>query len=408
MSRSDIRSAVALGSLVIAASGLLAICTSVDPGFVVDEVSGVTIVENYRPAWGERSAWTVDVEPKMTIPQWSPPESRDSFHLTDAKRLPGGRLVVADGYAGELGLFDTRGELVRRVGGDGTEFGRFRSLRAVHVMDDELWAFDGIGRWNVFDLEGALLATLYLEPKGGGWSQVEPYGDELAVLSLAASRSPRSTESGFVRPPFAILRYERTGAAIDTLATVPGPERYHHVGDRSQMVTVSGFSPFPVLHGGRRLLYAGAGERMEIDVYDESAKRVRVIRIADLDLSIAEEDWEAEAGRIADMVRRHQERRPAGSPGRTVDVPRRNTRAAYSRFLEDSEENLWVADHNPEYTHLHWPPPDRWTVFDPDGRWLGSVETPAGLAITEIGEDYVLGIARVDERSVVRLHELAR
>ena len=32
-----------------------------------------------------------------------------------------------------------------------------------------------------------------------------------------------------------------------------------------------------------------------------------------------------------------------------------------------------------------------WTVFDPEGHALGMVETPEGLEIYEIGEDYLLG-----------------
>ncbi len=31
-----------------------------------------------------------------------------------------------------------------------------------------------------------------------------------------------------------------------------------------------------------------------------------------------------------------------------------------------------------------------WTVFDREGRVLGLVETPGGLTIFEIGEDYIL------------------
>ena len=40
-----------------------------------------------------------------------------------------------------------------------------------------------------------------------------------------------------------------------------------------------------------------------------------------------------------------------------------------------------------------------WTVFNPEGRVLGFVETPAGLDIYEIGEDYILGLA-TDELGV--------
>ena len=38
-------------------------------------------------------------------------------------------------------------------------------------------------------------------------------------------------------------------------------------------------------------------------------------------------------------------------------------------------------------------PGSLWTVFDPEGRVLGFVETPEGLWIWEIGEDYILGRA---------------
>ena len=53
--------------------------------------------------------------------------------------------------------------------------------------------------------------------------------------------------------------------------------------------------------------------------------------------------------------------------------------------------------------------PRRWSVFDREGRWLGSVETPAGLSVREIGEDYLLGTWK-DDVGVehVRVHRLDR
>ena len=36
--------------------------------------------------------------------------------------------------------------------------------------------------------------------------------------------------------------------------------------------------------------------------------------------------------------------------------------------------------------------PVRWAVFDPEGRWLGDVETPRGGRVWDIGNDYVLGV----------------
>ena len=49
----------------------------------------------------------------------------------------------------------------------------------------------------------------------------------------------------------------------------------------------------------------------------------------------------------------------------------------------------------------------RWTVFDPRGRMLGTIETPGSGRVTEIGEDYLLGIW-TDELDVeqVRMYRL--
>ncbi len=51
----------------------------------------------------------------------------------------------------------------------------------------------------------------------------------------------------------------------------------------------------------------------------------------------------------------------------------------------------------------NWPEieggPTRWTVFSPDGTPLGSVLTPAGFAVHEIGDDYILGVT-TDELAV--------
>jgi len=38
----------------------------------------------------------------------------------------------------------------------------------------------------------------------------------------------------------------------------------------------------------------------------------------------------------------------------------------------------------------------RWTVFDTNGRWLGTVMTPSRFTIYEIGSDFVLGRAMDD------------
>ena len=61
---------------------------------------------------------------------------------------------------------------------------------------------------------------------------------------------------------------------------------------------------------------------------------------------------------------------------------------AFSTILSDASGNLWVREY--DFPREERPAP-LWTVFDPEGRVLGFIETPSGLRIGQIGEDYILG-----------------
>ena len=82
-----------------------------------------------------------------------------------------------------------------------------------------------------------------------------------------------------------------------------------------------------------------------------------------------------------------------------ANVPLVETFPAYSNIKVDALGNLWVAE-------FKLPDEERdfalWTVFDRTGIALGLVETPPGLTIYEIGEDYILGrrIGELDVESV--------
>ena len=77
-------------------------------------------------------------------------------------------------------------------------------------------------------------------------------------------------------------------------------------------------------------------------------------------------------------------------------VPVAEHLSAFDRVMSDASGHLWVEEYLLSWGRLSARP---WTVFDPEGKGLGFVETPAGLEILEIGEDYILGTTR-DERHV--------
>ena len=66
---------------------------------------------------------------------------------------------------------------------------------------------------------------------------------------------------------------------------------------------------------------------------------------------------------------------------------------AFRMLLTDPLNHLWVREAT--LPGMDRPAP-LWTVFDPEGRALGFIETPAGLPVFEIGADYLLGRATDD------------
>jgi hypothetical protein len=63
------------------------------------------------------------------------------------------------------------------------------------------------------------------------------------------------------------------------------------------------------------------------------------------------------------------------------------TKPAFGEILSDEVGNLWVG----EWTSYPLTP-ERWTVLDRSGRWLGEVVMPGRFLPFVIGEDWVLGV----------------
>ena len=61
---------------------------------------------------------------------------------------------------------------------------------------------------------------------------------------------------------------------------------------------------------------------------------------------------------------------------------------AFASLMTDALDHLWVEEYEIPGAER---PGVVWTVFDPEGRVLGFVETAEGLEVYEIGEDYLLG-----------------
>ncbi len=156
----------------------------------------------------------------------------------------------------------------------------------------------------------------------------------------------------------------------------------------------------PETISGRTGRSQGEAERFEIRRFDGHGRLRAITRRAYEPEPVTAEDRE--------LYRRHQLKLarsgPEGGPG-AVERAERMLRdviwpdhmPAYSAIVVDAGGNLWVAEGAvPALTAASAGTGPLWSVFDPDGAWLGRVAVPPRLRLAHIGEDYAIGIWRYE------------
>jgi hypothetical protein len=148
--------------------------------------------------------------------------------------------------------------------------------------------------------------------------------------------------------------------------------------------------------------YIGTADEFEIQVWSLDGTLQQRWRRAALDLLLSPEQTNA---LLAEEATDSQFGRSLRDFRRTIEEPPLpEMLPAYRRFLLDATGHLWVEHYRPLNRG-----PRLWSIFAPDGSWLGELEVPASFDITEVGEDYVLGVYsdELDEQSI-RMYGLVR
>ena len=307
----------------------------------IRDSADIRITENPRPPEGSRLPWRIGPEPTVSIGELEGEEPYMLHEAINFSRLSDGRIVVADYASSEVRMFDASGSHLVSWGGEGEGPGEFLTLtHAAPWPGDSIvaWYTSGLGI-SVFDSDG-----------NHGRSFVLQSGEE------ELWRHPRERGSRQLRFP-AYGRELVTGQWGD-------------------------------------LVVASHTTRYEIRAFRRDGALARIVRREHVPRAPTQEDREAY---IEEQLARATSRVPAGilemeameiwrkSLGST---PLAEAFPAFSTILSDTAGNLWVREY--DFPREERPAP-LWTVFDPEGWVLGFIETPNGLRIGQIGEDYILG-----------------
>lgn len=372
----------------------------------VRDSAGVTIVDTEPPPLGTRLAWQIGTQPSLSIGAIDSGEADQLFRVTDATRLSDGRIAIANSGSNEIRVFNPDGSHAATWGGRGEGPGEFTSYSPTAVA---LWPGDSIaapnpwgGRLSLFDANGNHGRDVRLSPPLMDIVDLLPGGRIFAKAS-SGLRPDATGSSGLVRigDEWGILAADGTQQA--SLGEHPGVE-WWAIFDSDG--SIQGGRPHPY---GRStmgavwgdLVAVGDSERYEIRAFSADGTLVRIVRReGELD-GPSRADLDAyHARRYADMP--DEERTQALDQVR--DMPLVETYPAFAAIMSDRAGYLWVRE--------YWAPDAEgpvWAVFDPDGQLQGLVETPSGLRLFEIGDDYLLGWA-YDELQVehVQIWPLSR
>jgi len=348
---------------------------------IVRDSAGIEIVENTAPALST-PAWTISAEPEVAIGVLDGEPNYQLYQVGTVMRLADGRIVVANGGTHQVRFYGPDGRFIRSIGNKGAGPGEFEALNRVgRYGSDSLMVYDWRHRRiSVFDTAGTFARSFMVQLSAGEYpASVSPLPDGRLLVSTGSSFTPQS-QSGLHRDSITYYVLSSTGTVLDTLGRFPGWESWVQTGDRSVSVTSRAFGRGGYVVPVEDFFYAADNDRWEIRLHrldDQSV--VRIIRLAHTPVAVTPDDIE----------RYRQER--AIQERMLADMPYPETYPVFASFMVDHLNHLWVA---------HYRRPGeverRWYVFDSDGRLLFEIETPAGLVVTEIGRDYLVGTHRDD------------
>jgi hypothetical protein len=367
-------------------------CTAPPQPVVTRDSAGVAVTLSNLPAWDVDDAWRVNTaEPRLVVGGLVGQRPYEFTTVGDARLLNGGQLLVTHcSNPPELRLYGADGGFIRHLGGQGSGPGQCNFILHSWMAADTAILYDpSLARITSFPLAGGPPTVLDLDAAGLGdveesaplW--ISRFGDGTL---LGRPNRPDPVVNGRSRAPFHYVRLDPGTMTVDTLARARGTEHIvDGLGTPSEDSRSVLFSPFThgLAHGDR--LYLADSESFWIDVRDVNGALVRRFGRA----------WQPVT--IDRRFRRvYQEQQLDAAPtSRRAAVRREMARAVFADHFPahegdlvlDPAGNLWVV-------HLRVPGEDdrAWSVFDPEGRWLGEVRVPAALRVTDIGDDYILGV----------------
>ncbi len=377
--------------------------------FQVRDSAGISIATNRGSV--EATVPPLWVSDGPTVRIESHPEDSDLVlhRIRGTVRLSDGRIALVSEGTKELRFYSPDGVHLQTVGREGDGPGEFRAPYFLYrFAGDSLGVTERGGRLSWFGPDGSFLGRAQSSPDQA--QRVVPAGYHAAPTVRLVGRDGGLafvTEAEF-GPPGERWR-PRRGFVLT--GPDPGLPRFlgwyrsvEHFYLPTQRADIAMFAndTYVAMDHLRGRVFIGDSEEFEIHVFDDSGSLSWIIRDEEPAGPITSEDIEWERwsflswGEAVGMAREYKQ---------IVDAtPIPDQKPAFESLVVDSRGWLWAKEYASHRPHLV-----RWWVYDTDGRRIGAVRLPGRLTVYDIGEDYVLGVAKdlLDVESVL-LFDLRR
>ena len=378
------------------------------PAVSVRDSAGIEIVENGEPP---AAATDTLAAPAAAIGVLEGAPEYQLYGARAALRMRDGRIAVANSGTKELRFYAPDGSFVGASGREGEGPGEFREMASLfRLTGDSLLVYDWrTRRLSLMDPQGGFVRSVGMPmPERRFPFPIGVLDDERVVVRLGRMFGRGAPPADGLVPDtvqLALFDWRSDSAALgEPFARLPGGDMYLASGGSARNRWISMMSvllaPSASTEVRGSLVYHTLGDRYEIQVLGADGRLRRVIRRGHTPVPITSAMHEQAVERNLENIEDENQKKRQRTMIQGMPVP--EVLPAIQRLTVDRAGRVW------SQRYSAWEDePGTWDVFDERGGWIAAVQMPARFRPTDIGRDWVLGIAR-DELDVeqVRLYDL--
>jgi hypothetical protein len=369
---------------------------------VTRDSAGITIVDNSAPAWAEGQGWTVSDSILLDI------SGADIDSALGPVPLANGGVAIGVAGTREIRTYDASGNLLTKVGRQGSGPGEFLNLSGLWVgPGDSLLVLDVfVRRLSVIDPAGVYQRSFSLGGAGGSLMPVDgkvemalPIGwlGDGTIPGMALTFAINSNRQGKYRDSVSALLYDAGGAMRDTITRFPGIEM------QQMPMNVSGQSfsaPIAVLLGkvtmttaDRDRFYVAQNNAWEVEVRTPDGTLLKLIRLPKQAVALTPEMVETHRKEALEVLESNQMLRsmPEAIKKQMLATIEQAVYPETLPFIDgiliDPARNIWVSEVQPPGIETRV-----YAVFDSAGAFQGRVSMPNRFRASAIGADVVYGV----------------